>query len=229
MWTIMYKIAKIARLALYAILLLYVAYIGCTPGYYGILIAEIIVVSLCVFLYIKLYGLIKKNKGEKSQSIYSYKSRYYSKWYILLLICCCVNVFSYITYTFYTQATYRDNAKFVTAISKTFELDDLAKVVPKINPIIDNKTKEYIITISESLTNLENAITEYYDGNTEEFKAIIYQEQETLTALSTEMENKVPIPIVTVFLIYDILAEELYRLIKHRSKSELEDKQYAGS
>lgn len=229
MWTIMYRISRIARLVLCVVLLLYGAYIGCTPGFYGILIAEIIIVSLYVFLYIKLCSLAKKNKGEKSQSIYSYKSRYYNRGYIVLLVCCCVTVLLYMVYTLYTQATYKDNAKFAMAISKTLELDNLAKIVTKVNPVIDNETKEYVVTINESLANLKNAVTEYYDGNTDKFQSIVYQEQETLTALSVEMENKVTIPIIAVFFVYGILTKELHQLIKHRSKSELEDKQRADS
>lgn len=229
MWTTMYRISRIARFVLCAIVLLYGVYIGCTPGFYGILIAEVIIVSLYVLLYIKLHGFIKRVKREKSQSIYSYKSRYYNKGYIFLLVCCCVTVLSYMVYTLYTQATYKDNTKFVVTMSKTFELDDFAKIIPKVNPIIDNETKEHIITLGEGLTNLENAIRAYYDGNTDKFQSIVCQEQETWAALSAEMKNKVPIPIVTVFFIYGILAEELYSLIKHRSKSELEDKQYADT
>ena len=224
MWSITYKFTKLMEIMLYVIFVAYTMYLFCTPGYYGLLVLEVCILSLFSFIVVKL--LTKKNRSKGLLEHYSgvtYRKRYHNKAYIIILVCCIVNIFAVMFSTLYQQITYKDNAKFAEYMGSMFEDSGFEKIVYKASPIIPNQAKDAYVYVYDLIGEVESLMVEAYDMQKNGYTQEEALELETKVNMMTKSANAkieeqyVTIPFVSLYLIFDILLYELIRLLKHRS------------
>lgn len=168
-----YKVAntflKVVSDVIIAVAFIYGCYVLATPGYYGFMVAFIIVSVICVLLYLKL----KRKTDESIEKRFpykvdliehrfamSYRKRFYKVWYLILLTVLNVVVFASISIMIYNQCNKEINIKYIESmeyITKFGFGDDRfnCEVFYKLAPLTPNSVKEGLSFCSDIMKYID--------------------------------------------------------------------------
>lgn len=233
----MNNVYKVLARLFYITLFVYIAYVLCTPGYYGYLVFYGLLVLLCLYLLTKIEDYSKKRESKYTDTeliehkyAVTYRKRYYSGIYFALLIYVVTSMVVSVGHLLVKQMDITLNTQYVESIEyvfgTTFQDEDFdSTIFKKLTPVTPNTSKQAVVDCADVIRLIVD-LSEFIQESKESgvVNEVVLREYEdrvqeyvTYTEDTLQHVESNAVYIILVLLVLRLSTNELRRYLSHRS------------